>query len=89
MIAAVAMGSLGGLVRSLIGILKRIERGNGEGRNIRPGYLVASILVAGATGALAGALCEGDWRLAALAGYAGSDFLDNLYKLKTRREMPS
>ncbi len=79
------MGTLGGLVRSLIGILKHIEARDG-GRRIRIGYLALSLLVAAATGALAGALCEGDWRFAAVAGYAGSDFLENLYKLKTRRE---
>ncbi len=85
MIVVVGMGALGGLVRSLVGILKRLERSGPEGPGIRLGYLAASILAAAATGALAGALCEGDWRLAALAGYAGSDFLDNLYQLRTRR----
>jgi hypothetical protein len=83
MILAIVMGTLGGLIRSLLGILKYLEAGNGE-RKIRFGYLAISLFVAAATGALAGALCEGDWRLAAVAGYAGSDFLDNLYKLKTR-----
>lgn len=89
MITVIAMGTLGGLVRSLVGIAKRLDRSEPDGPRIRVGYLAASIFAAAATGALAGALCGGDWRLAALAGYAGSDFLDSLYQLRMRRRLPS
>lgn len=81
---ALLMGTLGGVLRVSIGLLKLYESG-GKGRTMRLGYLISSLLVAVASGALAGAICDGDWRMAALAGYAGSDFLENMYKLKLRR----
>lgn len=77
------MGAAGGAVRSLVGVVKRLETAGGP--PVRFGYAVFSVLVAAAAGALAGALAEGDWRLAAVAGYAGSDFLDNLCKIAIAR----
>lgn len=76
------VGAAGGAVRSLVGVVKRLETAGGP---VRVGYVVFSVLVAAAAGALAGALAEGDWRLAAVAGYAGSDFLDNLCKIAIAR----
>ena len=31
---------------------------------------------------MAGLIANADWRMSLLAGYAGSDFLESLYKLK-------
>ncbi len=78
------MGVLGGLVRSLVGILKYLERHKGSG-TIRAWYIVFSLIVAAIVGALAGALADGDWRFAIAAGYAGSDFIEGLYKIKLRQ----
>ncbi|OQX84400.1 MAG: hypothetical protein B6D63_04760 [Candidatus Latescibacteria bacterium 4484_7] len=78
---SIVMGVVGGLVRSLVGMLKYFEK-NKEGGRVRPWYLVFSLFVSAVVGALAGALADSDWRLAAVAGYAGTDFIEGLYKIK-------
>ena len=80
-VTTVLLGVLGGVVRSLVGILKYMER-NRSAQKLRMGYLCFSLFVSALIGGLAGALCKGDWRLAAIAGYAGSDFIESLYKIK-------
>ena len=70
-------GVVGGLVRGLVGISKRKK---GEG--ISSGRLFFSVLVAALTGGIASIFSGGDWRLSLLAGYAGVDFLESLYKTK-------
>ena len=31
---------------------------------------------------MSGIIADGDWRISLLAGYAGTDFLENLYRLR-------
>ena len=81
---SILMGVAGGLVRGLVGILKHYETAPPPQR-IRWGYFSFSLLVAAAVGALAGAVIEGDWRFAAVAGYAGTDFIESVYKLGKAR----
>jgi len=81
---SILMGLLGGIVRSLVGILKYFERNKGTG-TIRVWYVVFSLLVSAIVGALAGALVDGDWRFAIAAGYAGTDFIEGMYKIKLRQ----
>lgn len=78
----VLAGAAGGAVRSLVGILKYMER-NKRREKLRVGYLLFSVLVSAVIGGFAGALCDGSWKIAALAGYAGTDFIEGLYKIKT------
>jgi len=33
-----------------------------------------------------GALADTEWQVSSLAGYAGTDFIENLYKLKFQKE---
>ena len=80
----VLVGAAGGLVRALVGVLKYMEQ-NKEAQKFRIGYLLFSVLVSAIIGGFAGALCEGNWKLAGLAGYAGADFIESLYKIKTRQ----
>jgi uncharacterized membrane protein len=77
-------GTLGGLVRALVGIAKYVERNRSE-RKLRPLYLVVSLVVAAIVGGLAGALVAADWRFAVIAGYAGADFLEGLYKIRMKQ----
>ena len=70
-------GMVGGLVRGLVGITKRPA-----GERISFTRLLASLLVATIVGAFASLFSGSDWRLALLAGYAGADFLESLYKSK-------
>ena len=77
-------GLLGGLIRALVGIAKYYERNRSENK-IRFWYLFFTLLAAGLVGGVGGVLADGDWRLALLFGYAGSDFLEGLYKIKIKR----
>jgi len=77
----VLVGAVGGAVRSLVGILKYMQQ-NKQGQTLRVGYLLFSILVSAVIGGFAGALSEGNWKIAGLAGYAGTDFIEGLYKIK-------
>lgn len=41
------------------------------------------LLVAAIVGVVSGIIVDGDdWRISLLAGYVGTDFLENLYKLR-------
>jgi len=39
------------------------------------------MFVSAVVGAMSGIIANNDWRISLLAGYAGTDFLENLYKL--------
>ncbi len=78
---SILYGIIGGFVRALIGLLKYYQK-NIKHKKFRLGYLIFSLLVAAAVGALAGALEQGDWRLAVLSGYVWTDFLESVYKIK-------
>lgn len=73
-------GFLGGIVRGLVGFVKNktIEKAN----HFKPSYFVVMILIAGIVGAAAGTLADTEWQVSFLAGYAGTDFIENLYKIK-------
>jgi uncharacterized membrane protein YoaK (UPF0700 family) len=77
----VLVGAIGGTVRSLVGILKYMQQ-NKQDQKVRAGYLLFSIFVSAVIGGFAGALSEGNWKIAGLAGYAGTDFIEGLYKIK-------
>lgn len=81
---SILFGILGGLVRALVGIVKYFEK-NKEGQSIRWGYLAFSLLVAAIVGGVVGAIANSDWRFALIAGYAGTDFLEGLYKIRMKQ----
>ena len=80
----IGFGVLGGVIRALVGISKYYEKNKKEKR-IRFGYLSFSLLVSALVGGVAGALVGFDWRFAIVAGYAGADFLEGLYKIRMRQ----
>lgn len=80
----ILFGILGGLVRSLVGIVKYFEK-NKQNQKVRFWYLGFSLFVAAIVGGVAGAIANHDWRLAIIAGYAGTDFLEGLYKIKQKQ----
>ncbi|MFZ2303855.1 MAG: hypothetical protein WAV98_03660 [Minisyncoccia bacterium] len=47
--------------------------------------LILSSILFGVLGGLVRALANHDWRLAVIAGYAGTDFLEGLYKIKKKQ----
>lgn len=86
--AMILVGAIGGTVRSLVGILKYMEQNRRE-RKFRAGYLLFSVFVSAVIGGFAGALCEGNWKIAGFAGYAGTDFIESLYKIKKSQGLES
>jgi len=41
-----------------------------------------TIAISGIVGAAAGILADTEWQVSFLAGYAGTDFIESLYKIK-------
>lgn len=79
-------GFLGGLIRGLVGISKEMRADPEKKVNVRKDYIIITLLSSGGLGLIAGVFIKGDVRFALLAGYAGTDFLDNLYKIKMRKK---
>ncbi len=73
-------GFLGGIIRGLVGFVKNktIEKAN----HFKPKYFIVTILISGIVGAAAGILADTEWQVSFLAGYAGTDFIESLYKIK-------
>ena len=70
------LGGVGGLTRGVIGLLKALSLR----RRIMWGYYVITVVVAIIIGVFVGLIFNFDWRLALLAGYAGTDILEGIYK---------
>jgi fluoride ion exporter CrcB/FEX len=71
-----ALGGLGGLTRGFVGLLKAISLR----RKILWGYYGITVIVAVVIGAFTGLIFNFDYRLSLLAGYAGTDILEGIYK---------
>lgn len=76
-------GFLGGLIRGTVGLLK--WKGRPRGGKFRMYYLLATIIASGMIGIFASIFVEGDFRFSLLAGYAGTDFIESIYKLRFRQ----
>ena len=78
-------GLFGGLLRGLLGIAKSLI--TKKESSINYGYFFLSLAVSMTVGVIAASLWpEGDFRIALLAGYAGADFLEGLFKLKFKQK---
>jgi hypothetical protein len=75
-------GFCGGIIRGLVGFVKNktLEKAN----HFKQAYFLTTILISGIVGASAGILADTEWQISFLAGYAGTDFIENLYKIKLR-----
>lgn len=80
-ITQILMGLVGGLVRALVGITKS-STFTPEKFKFEWKYFGFSLLVSAIVGVMSGIIADHDWRIALLAGYAGTDFLESLYRLK-------
>lgn len=69
-------GFLGGLGRGLYGALKARARGE----KMRWRYFVMTLVVSTVLGGLVGSMIEMDYKAAAILGYVGTDFLENIAK---------
>ena len=70
------LGGVGGLTRGVVGLLKALSLR----RRIIWGYYAITVLVAVIIGVFVGIIFDFDPRLSLLAGYAGTDILEGLYK---------
>lgn len=74
-------GASGGFVRALVGITKS-QTFNPTTFQFSWRIFGFTILVSMLTGLMSGLVINADWRMSLLAGYAGSDLLEGLYKLR-------
>ena len=70
------LGGVGGLTRGVVGLLKALSLR----RKILWGYYLITVLVAVIIGIFVGIIFNFDSRLSLLAGYAGTDILEGIYK---------
>lgn len=70
------LGGIGGLTRGVVGLLKALSLR----RRILWGYYAITVLVALIIGIFTGIIFNFDNRLSLLAGYAGTDILEGIYK---------
>ena len=86
MIEIFIAGFLGGMIRGLMGITKYLSASPTKKKKIRTGYIVLSLLSAGGMGLLAGVFIADDIKFALLAGYAGTDFIESLSKIRMKKQ---
>ena len=70
------LGGIGGLTRGFIGLLKALSLK----RRILWGYYAITVVIAVVIGIFTGIIFNFDTRLSLLAGYAGTDILEGIYK---------
>jgi len=73
-------GGIGGLVRGIVGITKD-KTFNPDTFKFQWKYFMVTLVVSMIVGQFAGVVFNADWRASLLAGYAGSDFIESMYKL--------
>ena len=73
---AALLGGIGGLTRGVIGLLKALSLR----RRIIWGYYAITVAIAVIIGIFVGIIFDFDPRLSLLAGYAGTDILEGIYK---------
>jgi len=73
---AAILGGIGGLTRGVVGLLKALSLR----RRIIWTYYFITVLVALIIGIFTGIIFNFDNRLSLLAGYAGTDILEGIYK---------
>ncbi len=70
------LGGIGGLTRGVVGLLKALSLR----RKILWTYYLITVVVAVIIGIFVGIIFDFDPRLSLLAGYAGTDILEGIYK---------
>mgnify|MGYP001579552965 FL=1 len=70
------LGGIGGLTRGVVGLLKALSLR----RKILWGYYSVTVLIAIIVGIFVGVIFNFDPKLSLLAGYAGTDIIEGIYK---------
>ena len=71
----VIVGAIGGLARALYGLYKA----TGRSSVVNMTYFISTVILSGIIGGLIGAIFKVDFRIAGLAGYVGTDILENVF----------
>ncbi len=79
----ILLGMLGGSVRAFYGLLKAV----GAGKETSWGYFLITLIISACIGGLLGFVFTVDFRVAALAGYVGTDILENVFKASLGKEV--
>ena len=79
-------GFLGGIIRGLIGVSKELRSSPTRKKKIRSDYIIVTLLASGGIGLMVGMFIADDVRFAVLAGYAGTDFIEGLFKIKMKQK---
>jgi hypothetical protein len=75
----IIFGLFGGIIRSIVGLFKHKVFTGKEKFNSKKFWF--TIILSGVIGAFCALLLIDDYRLVLLAGYAGTDLIQGLYKL--------
>lgn len=70
------LGGIGGLTRGVVGLLKALSLR----RRVLWAYYLITVVIAVIIGVFIGIIFDFDYRLSLLAGYAGTDILEGIYK---------
>ena len=73
---AAILGGTGGLTRGVVGLLKALSLR----KRVLWNYYIITVVIALVIGIFVGILFDFDPRLSLLAGYAGTDILEGIYK---------
>ncbi len=76
LVLAGLLGGVGGLTRGIVGLLKALS----IKRKILWNYYAITVAIAIIIGVFVGIVFDFDPRLSLLAGYAGTDILEGIYK---------
>ena len=85
--AIILGGLIGGALRGVMGIAKTLILKKDE--QINYGWFFVSVCIAVAIGIIAASFMGGGFEVALLSGYAGSDLLESLVKLKFKEKFES
>ena len=84
MFSIILGGLIGGSLRGLMGIAKTLILKKEE--QINYGWFFVSVCIAIVIGIIAASFMGGGFEIALLSGYAGSDLLESLVKLKFKEK---
>jgi len=84
LILAAIFGFIGGITRALVGILKYKQIKKSKFKIFE---LTFTILASGIIGLFCGLLISSDFTFSLLAGYAGTDLIEGIYKIRKAQKI--
>ncbi|MDP2908582.1 MAG: hypothetical protein Q8N77_02130 [Nanoarchaeota archaeon] len=85
LLLTMVFGTVGGVTRACVGLLKYKTLPK-QGK-FKLGALLFTIIASGVIGLFAGLVVSTDNALSLLAGYAGTDFIESIYKIRKKQEI--